>query len=173
MVPYPPIERWLVPEAACELTRESVQPAGRRGTEFGVFWLGTRAETSIVRTVVMPVGTGVTEEAWLWSVSAELYAAIAAYAKPRRLTLLGVVHTHLSPWVPRLSRTDRMRGLKVQDALAVVVGSAGQERDPARWGWFVYDLRGYRGLAASERAERIEMTRGPAEFVEIKAGATS
>jgi hypothetical protein len=173
MVPYPPIERWLVPEAVCELTRNSVLPAGRRGTESGVFWLGTRATTSIVCVAAMPVGVGVVEEAWQWSVSAELYAAVAAYAKPRGLTLLGVVHTHLSTRVPHLSRTDRMQGLKVQDALAIVIGSGGEEPDPARWGWFVYDTADYRRLAAGERAGRIAMTHEPAEFVEITAGAPS
>src|SRR5712691_10627707 len=104
MAPFPPIERWLVPEAACEQTREAVLPAGRRGTESGVFWLGTRAATSIVRTVAMPIGVGVVEEPWRWSVSAQLYGAVAAYAKPRSLTLLAVVHTHLSARVPHLSR---------------------------------------------------------------------
>jgi len=173
MVLYPPVSRWLIPEAACELTRESVQPAGRRGTESGVFWLGTRATTSIVRVVAKPAGIGVVEEPWRWSVSAELYAAIAAYARPRCLTLLGVVHTHLSPRVPRLSPTDRTRGLKINDALAVIIGSAGGELDPAHWGWFVYGPRGYRRLAAGERAERITMTTEPAEFVDIKAGRPS
>jgi proteasome lid subunit RPN8/RPN11 len=173
LAPFPPIERWLVPETACEQTREAVLPAGRRGTESGVFWLGERAATSIVRNVAMPVGAGVVEEPWKWSVSAELYAAVAGYAKPRGLTLLGVVHTHLGPGVPRLSRTDRMQGLKVQDALAVIVGSAGEERDPDRWGWFVYDDGDYRDLAAHERAKRVQMTDESAEFIEISVGASS
>src|ERR1022692_4091598 len=102
MAPYPPIERWRIPEAACELTRESVQLAGRRRVESGVFWLGTRVATSIVRVVAKPVGGGVVEEPWQWSVSPELYAAVAAYAKPRGLTLLAVLHTHLSSRSPRM-----------------------------------------------------------------------
>lgn len=170
---YPPISRWLIPEAACELTRESVQPAGRRGTESGVFWLGTRATTSIVRVVAKPVGIGVIEEPWQWSVSAELYGAVAAYARPRDLTLLAVVHTHLSPRVPRLSPTDRTRGLKIKDALAIIIGSAGGEPDSARWGWFVYGPSGYRSLTTGEQAKRITMTTEPTEFVDIKAGRPS
>lgn len=172
MAPFPPIERWTVPSAACEQTRTAVLPAGRRGVESGVFWLGTRAATSVVRAVAMPVGYGVVEEPGKWSVSAELYAAVAGYAKPRGLTLLGVVHTHLSPRVPRLSSTDRMQGLKVQDALAVIVGSAGKEGDPDRWGWFVYDGVDYRDLIGNERVERVEMTGGSAEFIEISVGAS-
>lgn len=173
MAPFPPIERWLVPEAACEQTREAVLPAGRRGTESGVFWLGTRAATSIVRTVAMPIGVGVIEEPWRWSVSAELYGAVAAYAKPRGLTLLAVVHTHLSARVPHLSRTDRMQGLKVQDALAVIIGSAGEERDPARWGWFVYDRGDYRDIGLDERAERIVTTDAATDFIQIAAREAS
>lgn len=170
---YPPISRWLIPEAACELTRKSVQPAGRRGTESGVFWLGTRATTSTVRVVAKPVGIGVVEEPWRWSVSVELFAAVAAYARPRDLTLLGVVHTHLSARVPRLSPTDRTRGLRVDDALAVIIGSAGEEVDPARWGWFVFGPSGYLRIAAGERAERITLTTELAESVDIEAGRPS
>lgn len=173
MAPFPPIERWRIPQAACAQTREAVLPAGRGGTESGVLWLGTRAATSVVRTVAMPVGAGVVEAPWKWSVSAELYGAVAAYAKPRGLTLLGVVHTHVDAGVPRLSRTDRTQGLKVQDALAVIVCSGGEERDLAHWGWFVYDGGDYRDIGEDERAERIEMTDAPADFIQITAGKSS
>jgi len=164
--PYPPIERWLISRAACELTRASVRLAGRLGTESGVFWLGTRAATSAVAVVAKPVGGGVIEEPWQWSVAAELYAAAAVYAKPLGLSLLAVVHTHLSTRPPRMSVTDRTRGLQVPDALAVIIGSAGAERDPARWGWFAYGADGYGEVAAG----RITLTEGPAEFVEITIG---
>jgi hypothetical protein len=121
----------------------------------------------------MPVGAGVVEEPWQWSVSPELYAAVAVYAKPRGLTLLGVVHTHLSRNVPRLSRTDRVHSLKVADALAIIIGSAGEEQDPERWGWFIYTAAdGYRALSQPDRAERLEMTDGPSEFIEVTAGAS-
>jgi proteasome lid subunit RPN8/RPN11 len=173
MAPFPPIERWLIPQAVCEQTRKAVLPAGRRGTESGVFWLGTRATTSVVHVVAMPIGQGVVELSWQWRVSPELYAAVATYAKPRGLSLLAVVHTHLSGRAPRLSRTDRMKGLKVQDALAVIVGSGGEERDPARWGWFVYDSGDYRDLSPDERAARLEMTDAEAEFVELGLEASS
>jgi hypothetical protein len=173
VTPYPPIERWLIPQAACDLTQDSVRPAGRRGTESGVFWLGTRAATSAVSVVAKPAGSGVIEEPWRWSVSAELYAAVAAYAKPLGLALLAVVHTHLSTRPPRMSRTDRTRGLQVPDALAVIIGSAGAEREPARWGWFAYGVCCYRGIAAEERAERITLTMEPAEFIEITTGAAA
>lgn len=169
MALYPPISRWRMPKVACELTLESVQPAGHRGTESGVFWLGTRATTSTVRVVAKPVGIGVVEEPWQWRVSAESYAAVAAYARPRELVLLGVVHTHLSPRPPRLSQTDRTRGLMVSDSLAVIIGSAGEEGDPARWGWFVYGLHGYRRIATNTRAKRIIITTEPAEFIDIEA----
>src|SRR5438045_1710816 len=138
MTPYPPIERWLIPTAACEQTRNAVLPAGRRGNESGLFWLGERAATSAVTAVVKPVGAGVTELPWRWSVTPEVYAAVSAWAKPRALTLLAAVHTHLSPNTPSMSRTDRTQGLKVPDALALIVRAGGEEPDARRWGWFVY-----------------------------------
>lgn len=169
MTPYPPIEQWLIPRAACELTCDSVQSAGRRGTESGVFWLGTRTATSTVAVVAKPVGSGVIETPWRWSVSAELYAAATAYAKPLGLSLVAVVHTHLSTRPPRMSVTDRTRGLQVPDALAVIIGSAGAECDPTRWGWFAYGADGYRAVAAG----RITLTEGSAEYVEVTIGKAS
>jgi proteasome lid subunit RPN8/RPN11 len=119
--------------------------------------------------VAKPLGSGVIEEPWRWNVSAELYAATAAYANPQGLSLLAVVHTHLSTRPPRMSVTDRTRGLRVPDALAVIIGSAGAERDIARWGWFAYGADGYDEVAAG----RITLTEGPAEYVEIAIGDTS
>ena len=105
--PYPRIERWRLPQAACELTRSAVMPAGRRGVESGVFWLGDRAATSAITAVAHPTGEGVEETPFSWRVSPEVYAAIARWARPRGLTLLAVAHVHLSEARPRLSPTDR------------------------------------------------------------------
>jgi hypothetical protein len=173
VTPFPPIARWRIPTVACKQTREAVLPAGHRGTESGAFWLGTRAATSTVTTVVKPVGAGIVEDPWQWAVSPEHYAAISSYAKPRGLSLLAVVHTHLSTQPPRMSRTDRTQGVKVQDALAVIVGSAGEQRDPLRWGWFVYDEGDYRDILGPELAERITLVEKSCDFIEITAKASS
>src|SRR5437016_5941324 len=125
MTPFPSIERWLVPTRACELTRDAVTPAGRAGCESGVFWLGSRAAVSEVKTVVFPVGDGVEETPFYWSVAPEVYAAVTKLAKPQGLTLLAVVHTHRSSRPPEMSRTDRRDGLKTPDALAVIVPGGG------------------------------------------------
>jgi hypothetical protein len=167
MTPFPPIECWRVPSAACELTRNAVMPAGRRGCESGAFWLGERATVSEVTAVVYPAGVGVEETPFYWSVAPEVYAAVTAWAKPRRLSLLAVAHTHLSAERPRMSRTDRREGLTTPDALAIIVPRAGREADPGRWGWFVYSDGDYRELGDAERAGRVEMTAGAADFVVI------
>lgn len=137
-------------------------PAGRVGCESGVFWLGVRDRVSEVITVVFPVGDGVEETPFYWSVTPEVYAAVTALAKPQGLTLLAVVHTHLSAHTPEMTLTDRREGLKTPDALALIVPGGGDERDTARWGWFVYESGDYRPLAEDERAARIELTEGEA-----------
>ncbi len=147
MTPFPPIERWRLPRAACERTRQAVLPAGHRGNESGVFWVGRRR----------------------WSVTPEVYAAVASWAKPRGLSLLAVVHTHLERLPPHLSRTDRTQGLKVPDVLAVIIGCGGDEPDVDAWGWFVYDDGDYRPLDAAERAERLDLVDGTIDFVTITA----
>ena len=167
MAPYPPIERWIVPLKACEQTRLALLPAGRCGCESGVFWLGERASTSSVAAVVKPIGSGVVESPWQWSVAPEVYAAVTAWAKPRGLTLLAAVHSHLSTRRPRMSPTDRSQGLKVPDALAVIVPTGGDELDTTRWGWFVYESDDYRTLEEKELAARVRLTARGCEYEEI------
>ncbi|MEK6274329.1 MAG: hypothetical protein AABM30_03235 [Actinomycetota bacterium] len=169
MTPYPPIERWRLPEAACEQTRAAVKPAGRRGVESGVFWLGRRAGVSEITAVVHPIGEGVEETPFYWSVSPEVYAAVAAWANLRRLTLLAVAHIHLSAAQPRMSPTDRTQGLKVPDALAIILPRGGREPAVDAWGWFVYEDSDYRELESRERAGRVELCAGEVEFANVEA----
>ena len=53
------------------------------------------------------------------------------WAKPRGLSLLGIVHTHIGLIPARLSRTDRTQGVKAPDALSVVIGRGGDEQNLA------------------------------------------
>jgi hypothetical protein len=147
-------------------------PAGRRGVESGVFWLGDRAATSAITAVAHPTGEGVEETPFSWRVSPEVYAAIARWARPRGLTLLAVAHVHLSEARPRLSPTDRSQGLKVQHALSVILPRGGREPNPKAWGWFVYEGAEYRELPPAEAAVRIARTGDDVEFVVIGARGT-
>jgi hypothetical protein len=169
MDPFPVIERWRLPRSACERTRDTVIPAGLRGNESGVFWIGQRSAVSSISAVVFPSGPGVIETPGRWSVGAEVYAAAAVWAKPRRLSLLAVIHTHLSGIPPRMSYTDQTRGLRVQGALAIIIGGGGQESDLDAWGWYVYDGDGYRELGERERRERVELIDADIEFATIAA----
>ena len=136
-----------------------------------MFWLGRRASVSDVAVVVHPVGDQVEETQFYWSVAPEVYAAITAWAKPRGLTLLAVVHTHLSALPARMSPTDRRQGLKTPDALAVIIPSGGAEPDPLRWGWYVYTNDEYRTLEAAELQARVAIVPGAADFVVIGEAA--
>jgi len=171
MLPFPPIERWRLPEVACELTLNAVMPAGRRGCESGVLWLGQRDALSVITAVVHPIGEGVEETSCFWSISPEAYAAVSAWARPRRLTLLAVAHIHLGAGRARMSETDRKQGLKVTDALSIIVPRGGLESDPSAWGWFVFDEGDYRELEELEQVRRIELTStGEVEFARIDTG---
>jgi proteasome lid subunit RPN8/RPN11 len=167
MTPYPSIERWLVPLAALDATLEAVVAASRRGNEAGAFLLGRRARTASVSVVVLPRGRGVEETPWYWKVGAEAYGQISSWAKPRDLTLLAILHTHLADVPPRLSRADRTRSVRAPGVLAVVIGQGGGERDARAWGWYVYDSDDYRHLDQSEFAARIDID--PLAEVEIRS----
>jgi proteasome lid subunit RPN8/RPN11 len=171
MDPFPPIERWQLPRTACSATLDAVSAAGRRCNESGVFWLGPRAALSEVSAVIIPTGAGVIETARCWRISPEVYASVAAWAKPRGLSLLAVVHTHVGSVPPRLSHTDRTQGVKAPDTLAVIIGRAGEEQQLAAWGWYVYEREDYRALVASERRDRVELVDRDIEVVRIEAQA--
>src|SRR5438552_2978553 len=157
MTPYPPIERWLVPQAALDATLEMVVPASRRGNESGSFLLGRREPEARVSVVVLPRGRGVEETPWYWKVGAEVYGQISSWAKRRGLALLAILHTHLEDVPARLSRADRTRSVRAPGVLAVVIGRGGEERNALAWGWYVYDSDDYRQLDESELAARVEI----------------
>ncbi len=140
-----------------EATLAAVQPSGRRGLESGVFWLGPREDVSVVTAVVMPTGPGVEERRGYWRVTPEVFGAIASWATPRGLSLLGVCHTHGVGIPARLSRQDRTHSIKAPGVLAVVIGSGGDEPDHAKWGWYVWEEGDYRALSEGERVRRIDM----------------
>jgi hypothetical protein len=157
MTPYPPIERWLVPQAALDATLEAVVPASRRGNESGSFLLGRREQVARTSVVVVPRGLGVEETPWYWKVGGEVFGQISSWAKPRGLALLAVLHTHLADVPARLSRADRTRSVRAPGVLAVVIGHGGQDVNAHAWGWYVYDSDDYRRLDESEFAARVEI----------------
>ena len=155
--PYPAVHGWGVGPAAVGATLEAVAPTAARGVEGGVFWLGHRAERSVVDTVVVPTGPGVVEHAYFWQVSPEVFGRIGSWAALRGKSLLAIVHTHFESAPPRLSEQDRQHLVRVPDMLAVVIGGGGRDADPATWGWYVWADRGYRWLDDSERGSRIDL----------------
>jgi hypothetical protein len=78
-----------------------------------------------------------------------------------------VVHSHVEFVPSRLSRTDRTQGLKVPDALAVIVGEGGHQPAVDAWGWFVYHDCDYRELGDAELAARLELVDDTSDFVTI------
>lgn len=158
--PYPRIEHWILAEGVCAATLEGVRAAGQLGNESGAFWLGERAGTARVHTVVLPAGPGVEERPYQWRVSPEVFGAVSRWAKPRGLTLLGIAHTHGRGVPARLSWADRYRSVQVPGILSVVIGNGGEDRDHLKWGWYVYENGDYVELMPTELARRLEIERG-------------
>ncbi len=158
--PYPPIDRWVVPDSALVATLRLVAPAGRVGNESGVFWLGSRAAVARVSAVVHPQGKGVEEAPGFWRVSPEVFGVISRWARPLGLTLLGIAHTHGRGIPARLSWADRNRSVRVPDILALVIGNGGEDHDYREWGWYVYENEDFRELDEGELIKRVELRVG-------------
>jgi len=154
---YPPIKQWVFAERVFGNTLDGVRPAGHSGRESGVFWLGTRQETSRVSAIVIPRGAGVEERPNCWRVSPEVFGAVTRWANPLNLCLLAVAHTHVRGAPPVLSWTDRNFGVRVPGVLAVVIGSGGDDSDHHNWGWYVFENYDYSPLSQTEIDERISI----------------
>lgn len=139
MTPYPRINRWIVPQAACAATLDGVAAAGLLGCEAGAFWLGRREAVAAVTCVAVMRGRGIVEEPGRWIVSPAAYGAVASWARPRGLVLLGTAHTHGAGIPVGLSSIDRKHLPRAPGILAVVVVEGGAERDPHQWAWNVFD----------------------------------
>lgn len=153
--PYPAIEVWELDRAAVDATLAAVQRPGRDGNEGGVFWIGTRAATSVVHAVVVPAGDGVIEAPGFWQVTPEVYGVISRWAAERGWSLLGICHIHGHGVPAKLSVQDRNHLVRAPGVLAVVIGAAGHDQDPGQWGWYEFAADGYRELDADERRQRV------------------
>jgi proteasome lid subunit RPN8/RPN11 len=158
--PYPDVRCWHIPQDLLGATRKGVHEGGQNVREAGALWLGERCEMARVTAVVFPRGKGVCQSAGRWKVTPEVFGAVTRWAKPRSLSLLGVVHTHLPGVPPRLSRADREYSVQVPGILAVVIGEGGAEKDYRRWGWYLFESGDYRYLTAQDFKERFVMDVG-------------
>lgn len=149
-----------MPVSVLDATLAAVRDGAARDVESGVFWMGERSDSAIVQVVMMPRGRGVEERPDQWKVSADVYAAISRWAVPRGMSLLGWIHTHARGIPARLSEADRTRSIRAPGVLAVVIGSGGDEEDPDRWGWYVYESGGYKPMSGDERQDRIDFDGG-------------
>lgn len=157
---YPPIERWLVPEAVWTATLDGVVPLGKRGLESGAFWLGTRSRLARIEAVVLPSGVGVEEHPYQWRVSPEVFGVITRWGKAQGLTLLGIAHTHIAGVPVELSPSDRTRSVQVPGMLAVVIGNGGLDKVFTDWGWFVYKTDDYDRIPRRDLLSRIRIAEG-------------
>src|SRR5947209_3231087 len=118
---YKPIERWSVPRGVVRATLRGVLRAARDHHEGGAFWLGRRAATSEVRTVVLLEGRGITEDIGYWEVSPLIYGRVGTWADEHSQALLAVAHSHLGREATAMSDLDRRGAVRVPDLLTIIV----------------------------------------------------
>ena len=154
---YHAVESWVIADGILRRTLDAVRPIGRSGREAGAFWLGTRDPTARIHAVVLPHGVGVEEHHGRWVVSPEVFGVVTRWAKPRKLCLLGVAHTHVRGVPAVLSWSDRNLGVRFPNMLAVIIGNGGDDSDHLYWGWYVFENGDYRPLATHEVRERVRI----------------
>jgi len=171
--PYPPIARWVIPEAAREATLWGLRRAGQQGREGGALWLGARAQEARVLTVATAVGDGVLERRGSWSLSPAAYARIGEWAFRTGRVLLALIHSHsgTGTYATSLSPTDAFSTVQVPDFLSIVVGQGGAESDATAWGFHVFESARFRRLGHAEAAERIVWVPGTIEHLRFDANA--
>lgn len=164
---YPPIARWMIPEAALEATLRDLRRTGQLGREGGALWLGDRASDATILTVATASGEGVLERTGSWSLSPTAYGRIGEWAIARGRVLLALIHSHggAGELATSLSPTDEFATVHVPDFLSVVVGRRGDEDDPTAWGYHVFEDGRFRRLGAAEVAERIVWISSPVEHL--------
>jgi len=164
--PYPPIARWVIPDAARDATLWGLRRAGQHGCEGGALWLGDRASDARVLTVATAVGDGVLERPGSWSLSPAAYARIGEWAFRTERVLLGLVHSHggKGTYATSLSPTDTFSTVQVPDFLSVVIGQHGEELDVTAWGFHVFEGR-FRRLDRAEVGARILWAPGSVEHL--------
>jgi hypothetical protein len=152
---YEPITSWSVPRGVGPATLRGVLRAARDQHEGGAFWLGRRAATSTVRTVVLLEGRGIVEEIGYWEVSPMVYGRISTWADNNDQTLLAVAHSHLGRSATAMSGLDRRGAVRVPDLLTIVIPAFGAITDLRRWGVHRYDGRQFVELAELDKATHL------------------
>jgi hypothetical protein len=145
---YAPIERWSIPRGVVPATLRGVLRAAREQHEGGALWLGRRAATTEISTVVLLEGRGVTEEIGYWEVSARVYGRVGTWADDNDQALLAVAHSHLGRGATAMSGLDRRGAVRVPDLLTIVIPAFGAITDLRKWG--IHRFNGQQFVELSE-----------------------
>lgn len=149
---YEPIERWSVPRGVVPATLRGVLRAAREQHEGGAFWLGRRAATSEVRTVVLLEGRGIVEGIGYWEVSPLTYGRVGTWADEHDQALLAVAHSHLGRGATQMSGLDRRGAVRVPDLLTIVIPAFGAITNLRNWGVHRFDGHQFVELSELEKA---------------------
>jgi len=158
-----------VPKPAVTATLLNLQRAGGGRCEGGALWLGTRGAESLVDTVALPQGPGVTEGPGFWQISTEVYAQVGTWAYEHGRVLLGLVHSHRGADDVWLSQTDQFASVHVIDFLSIVVGGYGGVTDKSRWGYHRFDGQRFVRVPSGQLASLVSWVDSPVKVLHCNA----
>jgi len=162
---FPKINRWLIPQAALNRSREEMAQDGRRGNEGISLWLGTkkRGEARLTRIVFLR-GRGIYKSPLNIQIDPELMRQVHEKAEVVGAILIGQIHSHGRHYGVNLSPTDHTYGVRVPYFLSVVCPDYAQTESTTMIDCGVHIFlpdRGYVRLATKEIARRIIVPKEP------------
>jgi hypothetical protein len=132
-----------IPRGVLDTLHADVAHHGILGVESGMFLLGAR-EGDTVSTLALAGTAGVRRRRDHFALSGKALARLFGHARERDLHVLAQVHSHREGAF--LSSSDLRHGFAVEGFTTAVIPSYRcPPRDPAAWGWWRYDGRGWPG----------------------------
>jgi hypothetical protein len=118
---FPKINKWLIPKAALDRSREEMAQDGRMGNEGISLWLGTkeRGEARLTHVVFLR-GNGVRKSPFNIHIEPELMREVHEHAEAAGVILIGQIHSHSRYCSIDLSPTDHAHGIRVPYFLSIV-----------------------------------------------------
>jgi hypothetical protein len=156
---FPKINKWLIPKAALDRSREEMAQDGRVGNEGISLWLGTkeRGEARLTHAVFLR-GNGVRKSPFNIHIEPELMREVHEHAEAAGVILIGQIHSHSRYCGIDLSPTDHAYGIHVPYFLSIVCPDFAQTESTTIMDCGVHIFlpnRGYVRLAAKNISKQI------------------
>lgn len=126
---FPKTSRWLIPQAAIDLSREEMAKDGLLGHEGTSLWLGTKEkEEARLTHIVFLRGSGIRKSSLNIQIDPSLMREVHERAEAAGVILIGQIHSHSERYGVDLSPTDHKYGIRVPYFLSVVCPNYAQTK---------------------------------------------